>query len=101
MLFISCDYKGDSKVPPTKFTIKMLGSVKTFKIIKVADYPSLAHAFAEIGKTIKEVTGGTEAITSSSIDYLFMDGLLSDADFTKKYNTPEINLYRKVPANLI
>jgi hypothetical protein len=99
MLYVSCDYREDPKVPPTKFTITVLGKKKPIRVIKVAEFPSLAHAFTEIGKTVKELTGRFEAMTSSSIDYLFSDGLLSESDFAKEYKTPEINSYKKEAEN--
>jgi len=88
--FLTCDYEEDPKVPPTKFTVKELNIE-----IKVKDHPSLQDAWIALAKAIN-AKGFTSISSSSCIDYLFMDGLLSEDDFVREYKTPEINSYKRV-----
>jgi hypothetical protein len=88
--FLTCDYHGDPKVPPTKFTVKELNIE-----IKVEDYPSIQDAWIAVGEAIR-AKGLTSIMSSSIIDHLFMDGVLSEDDFAREYKTPEMRSFERV-----
>jgi hypothetical protein len=93
MFFLRCDYKEDPKVPPTRFTLKLDNRI--VHRVKVKDHPDVADAYnAMIGWIKENVPHGMPILSSSTIDYLFMDGILEECG--KDYQTPVIETWEKV-----
>jgi hypothetical protein len=75
MLYLTCDYT-EVQGPPTKFVITNLHDNSEIAKVSVDHYASLAKAYAAVGEILDALNQPIYA--SSSIDYLFMDGLLKE-----------------------